>query len=66
VPIPAPPPVTPTSGLTPEEQDIYKKLQDKVNRTTETKETAEKKLTMDQQMISWYRENMDALRTIIS
>lgn len=66
VPIPAPPPITPTLGLTPEEQDIYKKLQDKVNRTTETKETAEKKLTMDQQMISWYKENMSALRTIIS
>lgn len=66
VPSPAPPPVTPTLGLTPEEQDIYKKLQDKVNRTTETKETAEKKLTVDQQMISWYKKNMSALRTIIS
>ena len=66
VPIPPPPAVTPTNGLTPEEQDIYKKLQDKVNRSTESKETTEKKLTMEQQLTSWYKENMEALRTIIS
>ena len=66
VPIPPPPAVTPTNGLTPEEQDIYKKLQDKVNRSTESNETTEKKLTMQQQLTSWYKENMEALRTIIS
>lgn len=66
IPMPAPPSVTPTSGLTPEEQDIYKKLQDKVNRSTESKVTEEKKLTLEQQMTSWYKENMSALRTVIS
>lgn len=66
IPVPRPPSVTPTSGLTPEEQDIYKKLQDKVNRTTESKETEKKKLTLAQQMTLWYKENMSALRTVIS
>jgi hypothetical protein len=66
IPMPPPPSVTPTSGLTPEEQDIYKKLQDKVNRSTESKVTEEKKLTLEQQMTSWYKENMGALRTVIS
>jgi hypothetical protein len=66
VPLPPPPSVTPTNGLTPEEQDIYKKLQDKVNRSTESKETEKKKLTLEQQLTSWYRENMKSLRTIIS
>jgi hypothetical protein len=66
IPVPAPPSVTPTSGLTPEEQDIYKKLQDKVNRSTESKVTEEKKMTLEQQMTSWYKENMAALRTVIS
>ena len=66
IPVPPPPSVTPTSGLTPEEQDIYKKLQDKVNRSTESKETEKKKLTVAQQMTLWYKENMSALRTVIS
>ena len=66
IPVPVPPQITPTNGLTPEEQDIYKKLQDKVHRSTEAKETAEKKMTMEEQLTSWYKENMTALRTIIS
>ena len=66
IPVPQPPSVTPTSGLTPEEQDIYKKLQDKVNHSTESKVTEEKKMTLEQQMTSWYKENMAALRTVIS
>jgi hypothetical protein len=66
VPLPPPPMVTPSNGLTPEEQEIYKKLQDKVNRTAENKETEEKKMTMKEQMTSWYKENMAALRTVIS
>jgi hypothetical protein len=67
-PIPIPPvaQVAPTTGLSPEEQDIYKKLQDKVARSTELKETAEKKLTMEQQLTGWYKDNMKALRTFIS
>ena len=66
VPAPIPPPVVQTTGLTPEEQEIYKKLQDKVNRSTEDTETKEKKMTLEQQMTTWYRENMAALRTFIS
>ena len=66
IPIPAQPSVTPTNGLTPEEQDIYKKLHDKVTRSTETKETEKKKMSLEQQLTSWYKENMAALRTIIS
>jgi hypothetical protein len=66
IPVPAPAPVTPTNGLTPEEQDIYKKLQDKVNRNTELKVTEEKKMTVQQQLTSWYKENMKSLRKVIS
>ena len=66
VPMPPPPSVTPTNGLTPEEQDIYKKLQDKVNRKTEETQLTEKKMTMEQKVTSWYKENMNSLRTIIS
>jgi hypothetical protein len=66
VPLPTIAPVIPTTGLTPEEQDIYKKLQDKVNRTTESNETSEKKITLEEQVMSWYKENMGALRTVIS
>ena len=66
VPVPVQPPVTPTNGLTPEEQDIYKKLQDKVTRSTESVQTEKKKMTMDQQLTAWYKENMAALRTIIN
>jgi hypothetical protein len=66
IPMPATPSVAPITGLTPEEQDIYKKLHDKVNRSKETTETEEKKLTLEQQMTSWYKENMGALRSILS
>ena len=65
IPLPTPPPVAPVAGLTPEEQDIYKKLQDKVARTTEKKETDEKKMNLEQQLTSWYKENMTALRSAI-
>jgi hypothetical protein len=67
-PVPVPPvaPIVPISGLTPEEQDIYKKLQDKVSRSTDSKETVEKKMSAEQQLLSWYKENMGALRTFIS
>jgi hypothetical protein len=66
VPMPATPSVAPITGLTPEEQDIYKKLHDKVNRSKETTETQEKKLTLEQQLTSWYKENMTALRSLVS
>jgi len=66
IPVPAPPLVTPSNGLTPEEQDIYRKLQDKVARTTEKNDTEEKKISLEEKMTGWYKENMTALRTIIS
>jgi hypothetical protein len=66
VPMPAAPSVAPITGLTPEEQDIYKKLNDKVNRSKETTETQEKKVTLEQQLTTWYKENMGALRSIMS
>ena len=66
VPMPTIPSVAPITGLTPEEQDIYKKLHDKVNRTKETTETQEKKMSLEQQLTSWYKENMGALRSLVS
>jgi hypothetical protein len=65
IPLPQQPSVAPVTGLTPEEQDIYKKLQDKVNRVSEKNETAEKKLTLEQQLTSWYKQNMAAIRSLI-
>lgn len=66
VPLPPTPLIAPTTGLTPEEQDIYRKLHDKVTRTTESAETEKKKETLEQRLTGWYKENMAALRTIIS
>jgi hypothetical protein len=66
IPMPATPSVAPITGLTPEEQDIYKRLHDKVNRTKETTETEEKKMSLEQQLTSWYKENMRALRSVVS
>jgi hypothetical protein len=51
--------------LTPEEQDIYKKLQDKVNRVSEKNETTEKKKTLEQDLITWYKQNMQALQSFL-
>ena len=65
IPVPAQPPIAPVTGLTPEEQDIYKKLQDKVNRVSEKNETTEKKQTLEQQLLSWYKQNMQALQTLL-
>lgn len=66
IPMPAVPSVAPITGLTPEEQDIYKKLHDKVNRSKEKTETEEKKISLEQQLTSWYKENMTALRSFVS
>jgi len=66
IPMPVIPSVAPINGLTPEEQDIYKKLHDKVNRSKENSETEEKKMNLEEQMTTWYRENMSALRSMIS
>ena len=64
--MPTPPSIAPITGLTPEEQDIYKKLHDKVNKTTEKIETEEKKMSLEQQLTSWYKENMSAVRSFVS
>jgi len=66
IPMPVAPSFVPITGLTPEEQDIYKKLHDKVNRTKENTETQEKKMSLEQQLTSWYKENMGALRSLVS
>lgn len=66
IPMPAVPSVAPITGLTPEEQDIYKKLHDKVNRTKEKIETEDKKISLEQQLTAWYKENMATLRSFVS
>ena len=66
VPMPPTPSFVPITGLTPEEQDIYKKLHDKVNRSKESSETEEKKMSLEQQLTSWYKENMGALRSFVA
>jgi hypothetical protein len=65
IPMPSQPSVAPITGLTPEEQDIYKKLHDKVNRVAEKNETTEKKVSVEQQLISWYKQNMQALQAFL-
>jgi hypothetical protein len=65
VPVPAVTPVA-TTGLTPDEQDIYKKLHDKVTRSNESKEVEKKKDSMEKQMTTWYKANMDAVQKFIN
>jgi hypothetical protein len=65
IPVAAVVPV-PTTGLTPDEQDIYKKLHDKVNRSNESKETEKKKDSIEKQMTTWYKKNMDAVQKFLS
>ena len=70
VPAPAPlAPVPPTGGLTGEEQEIYKRLHDKVHRVKATEELQRmepsKKVSMNDQLLGWYKENMGAMRSLI-
>jgi hypothetical protein len=69
-PKPLPPqaqPLPATTGLTPEEQDIYKKLHDKANRSKKDplKDDTKEKSGVEQIEI-WYKKNMEMLRTVIS
>jgi hypothetical protein len=71
VPVPpAPAPAPPAAGLTGEEQEIYKRLHDKVQRTKSAEElkagaaTAEQPLA--QQLESWYKQNMASMRKLIA
>jgi hypothetical protein len=67
---PAPPPVPAISGLTGEEQEIYKRLHDKVQRTKSTEELKQKegeaKEPLAKQLEGWYRQNMAAMRSLIA
>jgi len=70
VPLPAPPPApAPPRGLTGEEQEILKRLQDKSSKMQAAEALAnesEKKVPLSQQLQQWYKENMGVLRTYIS
>jgi hypothetical protein len=57
----------PSPGLTPEEQEIYKRLHDKAGRNQaaeELKKRGEK--PADKQFVQWYKENMRALQKYIN
>lgn len=71
-PVPLPPPApaaTSSRGLTGEEQEILKRLQDKSNKLQAAEALAnesDKKVPLSQQLQQWYKENMGVLRTYIS
>jgi hypothetical protein len=58
----------PTVGLTPEEQEIYKRLHDKANRNASADQLKRKEKKEDpaSNMLAWYKENMGALQQIIN
>ena len=67
---PAPPPPAPiVAGLTGEEQEIYKRLHDKVHRMKSTEELhraeGQKKDSMNDQLVGWYKQNMAAMRGLL-
>ncbi len=67
-PIPVTPAPVPTTGLTNEEQEIYKRLYDKVQRAKSTEELTKEsqpKKSFQDQMIDWYRVNMKALKGVM-
>jgi hypothetical protein len=69
-PVPLPPAAAqpPTTGLTPEEQEIYKRLHDKVDRVKSTEELDRKEVKepIDKKLLSWYKENMSAIQQFIN
>lgn len=68
-PVPLPQSITSPSspGLTPEEQEIYKRLHDKVGRNQAAEELKKKgDKPADKQFVNWYKENMAALRKYIN
>jgi hypothetical protein len=58
----------PSAGLTPEEQEIYKRLHDKASRNASADQLKRKEKKEDpaSNMLSWYKENMGALQQIIN
>ena len=68
-PVPLPQSIaSPSSpGLTPEEQEIYKRLHDKAGRNQAAEELKKKgEKPNDKQFVNWYKENMAALRKYIN
>jgi len=69
VPQPVIAPTPPTVGLTAEEQEIYKRLHDKVGRSKSEDELKQKgsgKESVEKRLSDWYKENMGTLRQYIS
>ena len=64
-PIPPAPTGPSTTGLTPEEQDIYKRLHDKIGRS-KAPEVPEKKEPFNETLVRWYKENMGTLQQVIN
>jgi len=63
-PMPAPPaPTQPSKGLTPEENDIYRRLHDKVQK--ESAKPDEKPETAVGSLMNWYTKNMGYIREAI-
>jgi hypothetical protein len=57
----------PSPGLTPEEQEIYKRLHDKAGRNQAAEELKKKgDKPADKQFVQWYKENMRALQKYIN
>ena len=56
------------SGLTSEEQEIYKRLHDKVDRiqSAEELQRKEKKEPAEKQLLRWYKENMGMIQSVIN
>jgi hypothetical protein len=68
---PTPPPAPAMPGLTSEEQEIYKRLHDKVSRTKSAEELkkgggAGPKQPFAEQLEGWYKQNMAAMRSLIA
>ena len=55
-------------GLTSEEQEIYKRLHDKVGRIQSAEELQKKaeKEPADKQLLRWYKENMGMIQSVIN
>lgn len=60
-------PQLPTTGLTPEEQEIYKRLHDKIGRVESSEKLNNKveKVSDEKRFLNWYKENMATLQTFI-
>ena len=68
-PVPLPQVVQPpTVGLTPEEQEIYKRLHDKLDRVQSTDKLSRKveKESADKKFIDWYKTNMENIQRFIN